>query len=246
MEAIPFLLEQTIGVMAEKEKVRKLFDDISERYDFLNHFLSFGIDRWWRKNFVRVLSKSHPLRILDVATGTGDLAIAMAALSPEKIVGIDISGRMMEIGKKKAAKKQLDGIIEFRQGDAESIPFPDGFFDAVTVAFGVRNFENLSIGLTEMKRVLKPGGTMLILEFSRPENGTMKVLYRFYSKFIIPFIGSKISRNDQAYTYLPETIAAFPSGEDFTRLMEKAGMEKNSYISLTFGISTIYSGVKPV
>jgi demethylmenaquinone methyltransferase / 2-methoxy-6-polyprenyl-1,4-benzoquinol methylase len=245
MEAIPFLLERKNEVMAEKEKVRKLFDDISGRYDFLNHFLSFGIDRRWRKKFVRVLAGSPPRRILDVATGTGDLAIAMAGMSPEKIVGIDISDRMMEIGKKKVEAKHFDRIIEFLQGDAESIPFPDSSFDAVTVAFGVRNFENLEKGLSEMKRILRPGGTMLILEFSHPETGAVRSLYRFYSKFIIPFIGRKISKNDQAYNYLPETIAAFPSGLDFIRIMEKAGMEKNTYISLTFGISTIYSGVKP-
>jgi demethylmenaquinone methyltransferase / 2-methoxy-6-polyprenyl-1,4-benzoquinol methylase len=230
--------------MADKEVVRALFNDISPRYDFLNHFLSFGIDRRWRRKFVRVLSQSKPRRILDVATGTGDLAIAMAKLHPETIIGIDIAGRMLEIGRRKILRKTLDGIISFTEGDAESIPFPDNSFDAVTVAFGVRNYENLEKGLAEMKRILKPGGTMQILEFSRPGSWLLNPLYRFYSRVFIPNAGRIISRNPMAYQYLPDTIAAFPSGKDFIRIMEKIGMEKCSYISNTFGISSIYIGYK--
>ena len=221
-----------------------MFNDISGRYDFLNHFLSFGIDHWWRRKFVSVLSKKKPRLILDVATGTGDLAIAMMALSPEKITGIDIASQMLDIGKIKIEKKKLTGKIIFLTGDAESIPFPDKSFDAVTVAFGVRNFENLEKGLLEMKRILKPGGTMQILEFSHPESAPFKQIYRFYSSFFIPFFGKIISRNNQAYSYLPESVAAFPSGDDFIRILEKIGMENSSYISMTFGISTIYSAKK--
>jgi demethylmenaquinone methyltransferase / 2-methoxy-6-polyprenyl-1,4-benzoquinol methylase len=231
--------------MAEKETVRKMFNEISNRYDFLNHFLSFGIDHWWRKKFVSVLSVKKPRIILDVATGTGDLAIALLALSPEKITGIDIASQMLEIGKKKIGKKSLNDKINFENGDAENIPFPDNFFDAVTVAFGVRNFENLEKGLSEMKRILKPGGTMQILEFSHPGSKPFKQIYQFYSRFIIPFVGKIISKNDQAYSYLPESVAKFPSGNDFLKIMEKIGMKNNSYISLTFGISSIYSGEKP-
>ena len=216
-----------------------MFNEISGRYDFLNHFLSFGIDHWWRRKFVSVLSKKKPLLILDVATGTGDLAIAMRTLSPEKITGIDIASQMLDIGKIKIEKKKLTGKIIFLTGDAESIPFPDKSFDAVTVAFGVRNFENLEKGLLEMKRILKPGGTMQILEFSHPGSAPFKQIYRFYSRFIIPFFGKIISRNNQAYSYLPESVAAFPSGDDFIRILEKIGMENSSYISLTFGISSI-------
>ena len=231
--------------MAEKESVRTMFNEISGRYDFLNHFLSFGIDHWWRKQFVIVLAEKKPRLILDVATGTGDLAIAMVALSPEKIIGIDIANQMLDIGRKKIVKKKLTDQVFFESGDAETIPFPDEFFDAVTVAYGVRNFENLEKGLSEMKRVLKPGGIMQILEFSHPGSMPFKQIYEFYSRFIIPFAGKVISKNTTAYSYLPESVATFPSGKDFLIIMEKSGMKNTSYIPLTFGISSIYSGEKP-
>ena len=231
--------------MAEKESVRIMFNEISGRYDFLNHFLSFGIDHWWRKKFVTVLAEKKPRLILDVATGTGDLAIAMMALSPEKIIGIDIASQMLDIGKRKIENIRVTDKITFEMGDAENIPFPDEFFDAVTVAYGVRNFENLEKGLSEMKRILKPGGTMQILEFSHPGSIPFQQIYKFYSRFIIPFIGKVISKNTTAYSYLPESVVAFPSGQDFIKIMEKIGMKNISYISLTFGISSIYSGVKP-
>lgn len=221
-----------------------MFDEISGRYDFLNHFLSFGIDHWWRRKFVRILAKQRPGLILDVATGTGDLAIAMAALGPEKITGIDISDQMLAIGVTKVRKRRLTEMISFESGDAEAIPFADESFDAVTVAFGVRNFENLEKGLSEMKRILKPGGTMQILEFSHPGSTPFRQIYGLYSRFIIPFFGKIVSKNDQAYSYLPESVAAFPSGQDFIQIMEKTGMKNNSYLPLTFGISTIYSGEK--
>ena len=231
--------------MANKEMVQTMFNEISDRYDFLNHFLSFGIDRRWRKKFVQVLAKKKPRLILDVATGTGDLAIAMVALSPEKIIGIDIASQMLDIGVKKIVKKKLTHLIFFEAGDAEAIPFPDESFDAVTVAYGVRNFENLEQGLSEMKRILKPGGTMQILEFSHPGSSPFKQIYKFYSKFIIPYVGRILSKNIKAYSYLPESVAAFPSGNDLIKIMEKIGMKNNSYLSLTFGISSIYSGEKP-
>ena len=222
-----------------------MFNEISGRYDFLNHLLSFGIDHWWRRKFVKVLAQKKPRLILDVATGTGDLAIAMVTLSPEKIIGIDIASQMLDIGKMKIAKKKLTGQIIFESGDAESIPYPDEFFDAVTVAYGVRNFENLEKGLSEMKRVLKPGGTMQILEFSHPESMPFKQIYDFYSRFIIPFVGKAISKNITAYSYLPKSVAAFPSGGNFIKILERIGMKNNLYISLTFGISSIYFGEKP-
>ena len=231
--------------MANKDSVKTMFNEISGRYDFLNHLLSFGIDHWWRRKFVKVLAQKKPRLILDVATGTGDLAIAMVTLSPEKIIGIDIASQMLDIGKMKIAKKKLTGQIIFESGDAESIPYPDEFFDAVTVAYGVRNFENLEKGLSEMKRVLKPGGTMQILEFSHPESMPFKQIYDFYSRFIIPFVGKAISKNITAYSYLPKSVAAFPSGGNFIKILERIGMKNNLYISLTFGISSIYFGEKP-
>lgn len=230
--------------MPKKESVEKMFDEISGKYDFLNHFLSFGIDRLWRKRFVKLLEPVHPKQILDVATGTGDLAIAMLSLSPEKITGVDIAVQMLEIGRKKILKNNYDEIISFEPADAESLPFPENSFDAVTVSFGVRNFENLEKGLTEMKRVLKPGGTMQILEFSHPSSAPFKQLYRLYSRFFIPVAGKIISKNDQAYSYLPESVAAFPSGADFVNILEKCGLKNCTCTTLTFGISSIYSGKK--
>jgi demethylmenaquinone methyltransferase / 2-methoxy-6-polyprenyl-1,4-benzoquinol methylase len=232
--------------MAKKEAVQTMFNEISHRYDLLNHLLSFGVDFWWRRKFVRTLGLKKPRSILDVATGTGDLAIAMNRLSPEKIVGIDIATQMIAIGKQKIEKKKLTGVIHLHAGDAEKIPYPENSFDAVTVAFGVRNFENLELGLAEMKRILKPGGTMQILEFSHPGTAPVKQLYNFYSRFIIPFIGRLISRNNAAYTYLPESVAKFPSGDDFISKLEKTGLKNNAYIPLTFGIASIYSGEKPI
>jgi demethylmenaquinone methyltransferase / 2-methoxy-6-polyprenyl-1,4-benzoquinol methylase len=229
----------------EKSTVRRMFDEISPKYDLLNHLLSLGIDFLWREKLVRLLGGKNPKKILDVATGTGDVAIALAKLHPERIAGIDISEKMLEIGRKKVGQKDLQNIIDFNQGDAEKIPFPDGTFDAVTVAFGVRNFEDLRKGLSEMKRVLTPGGTLMILEFSHPEGTPVRQFYRFYSRFVIPVIGRIISKHSEAYRYLPESVAAFPSGRDFLEIMEETGMESCSQVSLSSGIASIYSGMVP-
>jgi demethylmenaquinone methyltransferase/2-methoxy-6-polyprenyl-1,4-benzoquinol methylase len=230
--------------MKKKEQIQKMFNDISGRYDFLNHFLSLGIDFRWRKIVVDQLSYYHPDFILDVATGTGDLALLITGLKPEKITGIDIAGDMLSIARQKALKKHLQERLTFQEGDAEAIPFLQESFDAVTVAFGVRNFENLEKGLSEMKRVMKTGGVIMILEFSHPESFPWKQLYWVYAKYIIPFIGKMVSRNKQAYSYLPESVSGFPSGEDFINILVKAGMKKVKRRTLTFGIATIYTGVK--
>jgi demethylmenaquinone methyltransferase / 2-methoxy-6-polyprenyl-1,4-benzoquinol methylase len=229
----------------QKATVQQMFDEISPKYDFLNHVLSLGIDFHWRKKLVALLSKKHALRILDVATGTGDVAIALSRLNPEKIVGIDISERMLEIARRKVSEKDLEKIISFRQSDAERIPFSDGSFDAVTVAFGVRNFEDLPKGLSEMKRVLRPGGTMMILEFSHPTTTPFKQLYHFYSRFVIPFIGKLISDHAHAYTYLPQSVAAFPSGDDFLNILRGLELTNCHQQTLSSGIASIYSCQKP-
>ncbi|MEI7662042.1 MAG: bifunctional demethylmenaquinone methyltransferase/2-methoxy-6-polyprenyl-1,4-benzoquinol methylase UbiE [Bacteroidota bacterium] len=230
--------------ISKKETVREMFDDISPRYDFLNHFLSFGIDRGWRSRLVGMLASRKPFTVLDVATGTGDLAIAIAALKPSKIVGIDISEKMLEVGRFKVTGKGLDKLITLRRADAEKIPFSDSSFDAITVAFGVRNFENLELGLQEMKRVLRPGGIMLILEFSHPASFPMKQLYGIYSRLIIPLMGRAISGNSKAYSYLPESVAAFPSGGNFLEILEKVGLKKAEQVSLSMGIASIYTAEK--
>ncbi len=230
--------------LKKKEDVRNMFDDISNRYDFLNHFLSFSIDFWWRRKLISLLSVKQPQNILDVATGTGDLAIALAKLNPRKITGIDISEKMLTIARDKVIRKKLNKIISFETGDAENIPFTDNSFDAVTVAFGVRNYENLLMGLKEMNRVLKQGGTMMILEFSQPQANLFSQLYRIYSERIIPFIGKLISKHKHAYQYLPESVAAFPAGKDFLEILKEAGLKNNREYSLTGGIATIYMGDK--
>jgi len=232
-----------------KESVRTMFDEISPRYDFLNHFLSFGIDYSWRKRVVNEIRKrfAEPvstIQVLDVATGTGDLAIAVSTLQPALIEGIDISTEMMEIGRKKVNDRGLSGKIVFREGEAENIPFEDNRFDVVMVAFGIRNFEDPDRGISEMKRVLKPGGVMLILEFSHPERFPMKTLYGFYSKVIIPLFGKLISRHHEAYTYLPDTVAAFPSGEDFIAILRKRELKESFQIPLTGGIASLYCAKK--
>ena len=229
----------------KKDSVQKMFDDISPKYDFLNHFLSFGIDFIWRRKLVAMLSVTHPRRILDVATGTGDVAIAMIKLKPEQIVGIDISDKMLDIARRKITEKGLQNIISFKQSDAERIPFSDGSFDAVTVAFGVRNYENLRKGLSEMKRVLRPGGIMMILEFSHPATTPFKQFYDFYSRYVIPSIGKLISNHSDAYRYLPESVAAFPSGGDFLQILKELGMTNCNQKPLSLGIASIYSCQTP-
>jgi demethylmenaquinone methyltransferase / 2-methoxy-6-polyprenyl-1,4-benzoquinol methylase len=230
--------------MNKKEQVRHMFDDISGRYDFLNHFLSFGVDYRWRRKFVNLLAGYKPSEILDVATGTGDLALLMCSDSQVRVTGIDLAAGMLAIAEKKAQKAGYGDRITFQQGDAEHLPYPDNVFDAVTVAFGVRNFEDLGKGLSEMRRVLKSGGVMMVLEFSHPGSFPWKQAYGFYSRFVIPVIGRTVSKNKHAYSYLPESVAAFPSGEDFQRIMREAGLKNTTGRPLTFGISTIYTGEK--
>lgn len=226
-----------------------MFNDIAGRYDFLNHFLSFGVDRRWRRKVVTTVERhfqgrTEGLSFLDVATGTGDLAFTLAALKPARICGLDIAPAMMEIARKKTAERNLQGTIGFTEAPAESIPFPDHTFDAVTVAFGVRNFENLNAGITEMLRVLKPGGLMLILEFSQPGNGLFRQLYLLYSKYFIPVAGRIFSGNNEAYRYLPESVAAFPSGTDFLSVMRSCGVKSAGQRPLSMGIATLYTGEK--
>lgn len=229
---------------AKKQQVARMFDNISGRYDFLNHFLSLGIDVAWRRKAIRLLKDQHPRQILDVATGTGDFAIEALSLQPEHIIGVDISEGMLEVGRRKLRERKLDHRIELRSGDSENLPFEDNFFDAVIVAFGVRNFENLNSGLSEMLRVLKPGGTAVILEFSKPSKFPMKQLYNLYFTAILPRIGRWISRDASAYRYLPESVKAFPDGNDFLRVLSTTGYKNPQCDPLTFGISTLYWGSK--
>jgi len=230
----------------KKEQVAAMFDNIAGNYDFLNHFLSMGIDIRWRKKAIRLLKPYHPKYILDVATGTGDLAIAALSLNPDKVVGIDISEKMIEIGKEKIKKKKLTDKIQLLPGDSEKLIFIDNSFDAVTVAFGVRNFENLEKGLKDIYRVLKPGGVAVILEFSMPVKSPVKQFYNFYFKFILPVIGRMISKDYAAYSYLPDSVMAFPQGEAFTKILQSIGFNTTKHVSLTFGIASIYIAEKSV
>jgi demethylmenaquinone methyltransferase/2-methoxy-6-polyprenyl-1,4-benzoquinol methylase len=224
----------------KKVKVEKMFDDIAPRYDFLNHFLSMGIDIIWRKTVRKSLASARPQKILDVATGTGDLAIELCNLKPENIIGVDISEGMLNIGKAKIKKKNLDHIISMEVGDSEQLRFEDKTFDAVTVAFGVRNYENLQKGLKDMRRVLKPGGKLAVLEFSKPKTFPFKQIYNFYFKAILPTFGKLFSKHDSAYTYLPESVQSFAEDEAFIKELEQAGYKNCKQKRLTFGISTLY------
>ena len=228
----------------KKKQVAEMFNNISGNYDFLNHFLSLGIDILWRRKAIGLLKEIKPKKILDVATGTGDFAIQSMSLDPKEVIGIDISDGMLEVGRKKIVNKGLSEIIELRNGDSEEIPFDDNYFDAVIVAFGVRNFENLELGLQNILRVLKKDGKLVVLEFSKPKRFPMKQLFGFYFKNILPLIGKVFSRDNSAYTYLPESVEAFPEGKDFNAIMEKLGFNQVKNIPLTFGISTIYTGIK--
>ncbi len=231
-------------ITSKREQVAEMFDNISPKYDLLNHVLSGGIDILWRKKAIRQLRPFAPKRLLDIATGTGDFALEALVLKPEKIVGVDISEGMLSVGRQKMVKRGVDHIIEMRSGDSEGLPFPNNDFDAVIVSFGVRNFENLLKGLTDMYRVTRPGGVCLVLEFSNPRKAPFKQLYGFYSNSILPLIGRLVSRDSSAYTYLPESVKAFPDGPDFLRVFEQAGFTKTKWIPLTFGIASIYIGQK--
>jgi demethylmenaquinone methyltransferase / 2-methoxy-6-polyprenyl-1,4-benzoquinol methylase len=231
-------------VASKKLQVARMFDTISGNYDFLNHFLSLGIDKLWRKKAIKLLEQDHPKLILDVATGTGDFAIQALSLKPTKIIGVDISEGMLEMGRKKMIEKGVSETIEMRNADSESLPFEENKFDAIIVAFGVRNFEDLNKGLAEMLRVLKPGGRVVILEFSKPTSAIIKPLYQFYFRFITPAIGKFFSRDSHAYEYLPESVNAFPDGQDFTSILNQLGYKNTSCKPLTFGISSLYTGTK--
>lgn len=240
MAVVPYKEKQT----TKKEQVAEMFNNISHRYDFLNHFLSLGIDILWRKKAVKLLKADQPKQILDIATGTGDFAIEALALNPDRIVGVDISSGMLEMGKQKMKRKGVDHIIDMQMGDSEKLLFEDNTFDATIVAFGVRNFENLKQGLSDMHRVLKPGGKAVIIEFSRPRSFPMKQLYSFYFKSILPIIGKLISKDQSAYTYLPESVDAFPDGQNFLDILSAVGYKKTECKPLTFGIASIYIGQK--
>ena len=228
----------------KKAQVAKMFDNIAGSYDFLNHFLSLGIDILWRKRAVREIGKISPKKILDIATGTGDLAVESSILKPTKIVGVDISEGMLEVGRKKMKTKGLDSIIELQLGDSENLPFDDNSFDAVTAGFGVRNFENLPKGLSEMCRVMNKGGKLAILEPAEPTTFPFKQLYSLYFKRILPFVGKLVSKDNAAYTYLPESVAAFPSGQAFLKELEIAGFKNPLHIKLTFGVAALYTATK--
>jgi demethylmenaquinone methyltransferase/2-methoxy-6-polyprenyl-1,4-benzoquinol methylase len=240
MTVLPYKEEDT----GKKDQVAKMFNNISRHYDLLNHVLSLGIDRSWRKKAIKILKPLKPKHILDVATGTGDFALQAMELHPEKITGIDISEGMLEIGRKKIGERNLSSVIELQRGDSENIQFAENKFDAVTVGFGVRNFENLESGLREIRRVMKPGALLVVLEFSRPRKFPFRQLYRFYFKLILPKIGRLISKDRSAYTYLPESVEAFPDGADFENILKKVGFKETTCRPLTFGISSIYTAQK--
>jgi demethylmenaquinone methyltransferase / 2-methoxy-6-polyprenyl-1,4-benzoquinol methylase len=230
---------------SKREQIAEMFDNVSPKYDFLNHLLSGGIDFWWRKKAISMLRTEKPKLILDIATGTGDLAIeAMKQLKPEKIIGVDISEGMLSFGREKMKKLGLEKTIELQMGDSEKLLFENNTFDAVIVSFGVRNFENLEKGLTDMCRVTKSGGTCVVLEFSQPKTPVIKQLYWLYNATILPLIGKLVSNDSSAYTYLPESVKAFPEGNNFLKVFEKAGFSQTKCIPLTFGICSIYFGKK--
>ncbi len=228
----------------EKHYVRSLFDSIAYRYDLLNHLLSGGVDFYWRRKAIDCLRDIAPQRILDVATGTGDFAIAALRLRPLEVVGIDIAENMLAVGRKKVANKGMQAILTLRHGEAEQIDLADGSMDASIVAFGARNFENLLQGLREMRRVLRPGGRIVVLEFSRPAVVPFRQLYFFYFRRILPLIGRVVSGSTDAYRYLPDTVMQFPEGEAFLRILRDIGFRGVRQERLTFGIATIYTGDK--
>ena len=227
----------------KKEQVTKMFDTISKEYDSLNRVISFGIDIKWRNKVVEIVGKNNPETILDIATGTGDLAISLTKTSATKIIGLDISEGMLSVGRKKIEKLNLNNKIEMVLADSEEIPFEDASFDAITVAFGVRNFENLEKGLAEINRVLRPGGVAMILEFSKPK-GLFGVIFSIYNKTLLPLWGKLFSGDNAAYKYLPESVAAFPEGDEFKQIMTSVKYKNVTDRRLTFGICSIYTGLK--
>lgn len=239
------VVPQKDSSLSKKEQVADMFDNIAFRYDFLNRFLSAGIDITWRKKAIKQLASLQPKKMLDVATGTADVALmTYDILKPTNIIGIDISEGMLDLGRQKIAAKGLQKEIQLYKGDSENISFEDNSFDAITVAFGVRNFQNLLKGLQEMKRVLQPGGKLVVLEFSKPKNIVFKQFYNLYMNVIAPSFGKLFAKNKDAYQYLNDSVQAFPEGQTFLNIMHEAGFTQTYLKSLSLGICTIYCGVK--
>ena len=232
------------STLGKKQQIAKMFDTISNEYDDLNRVISFGIDIKWRKKVVQIISKKKPSNVLDIATGTGDLAINLTQTDASQIIGLDISEGMLDVGRKKIAKKQLDNTIEMVVGDSENLPFDDNSFDAITVAFGVRNFEHLEIGLAEILRVLKPKGLFVVLETSVPVNFPFKQGYYIYNKALLPLIGRLFSKDKSAYRYLSESASKFPYGQAFNNILNKTGFINSTALPQTFGVATIYTATK--
>jgi demethylmenaquinone methyltransferase / 2-methoxy-6-polyprenyl-1,4-benzoquinol methylase len=228
----------------KQEQVAQMFDSISHRYDLLNTILSFGVCIYWRKRLVNAVKPIEQKIILDVATGTADIAIALSKYNPVKVIGTDISEEMMSIGRKKVAQKKLGSIIELIKAPAERLPFDDNKFDIVTVAYGVRNFEHIEKGLDEILRVMKPGAKLAILEFSKPKKFPIKQIFTFYFRQILPLIGKWVAKDARAYTYLPESVQEFPEGESFLRILQSQGFVKTQCKELTFGIASLYTAFK--
>lgn len=235
---------QNTSELSKKARITNMFNNISGTYDFLNHFLSFGIDTIWRRKAIKMLSPYEPKTILDAATGTADLAISSLKIKPEKVIGIDLSENMLAIGKDKIKQRKFDDLIELKLGDAEDLEFNDNSFDAAIVAFGVRNFENLQKGLREINRVLKSGTPIVVLEFSKPSVFPVKQLYNFYFKHVLPQVSRLFSKNKSAYKYLPQSVLAFPEGKYFLGELRTAGFQSTRQKRLTFGIVTIYFALK--
>ncbi len=242
MAALPYKQ----STRSKKDQVQEMFDNISPKYDALNHILSGNIDKIWRRKTIKKLKTFAPKKILDIATGTGDFAIEATKLGPVNIVGIDLSEGMLGIARKKVKEKQLNTQIEFIQADSEDLPFENNVFDAAIVGFGVRNFENLAKGLSEIQRVIQPGGVFFVLEFSKPVATPIKQIYMFYFTRVLPFIGRLISNDSRAYSYLPESVKEFPDGDKFLTILAEAGFEKTKCFRQSFGIATIYEAHKPV
>lgn len=230
--------------VAKTEQVAEMFDNISGKYDFLNHFFSLGIDKLWRKKVLKIVKNIPHSEILDVATGTGDLAIALSKLEGSNIIGVDISNKMLEVGKEKVLKKKLSDKVELKYGNSLELPFEDKQFDVVTVAFGVRNFEDISKGLSEISRVLKENGKIVVLEFSTPKKFPTKQLFNFYSKKLMPAVGKIVSKDSRAYSYLPESVEAFPTEDKFTKIIEESGFKEATFQNVSNGIAAIHVASK--
>jgi len=229
---------------SKKEQVATMFNNVAPKYDFLNQVLSMGIHKSWRRKAVGFLQKENPKTILDIATGTGDFAIATMKLNPDKVIGVDISEGMLKLGVEKIKKLGLEDKVQLQLGDSENLNFENNTFDAITVGFGVRNFENLEKGIADIYRVLKHGGTFVVLEFSKPVKFPIKQLYYFYFKFITPLIGKLFSKDKSAYTYLPKSVDAFPDGDAFLTVLKNAGFKETVAKPQTFGVASIYIGKK--